>query len=575
MPVIEKDLGAVSAYAIAVENGYTGSEEEFALLQVESANNAQAAETARSGAESAASNAAGSAQTAQNAANSAGAAQTAAESAKTAAETANTGAQNAQTAAQQAARDAQSAQTAAQTSAAEAESAAVRAEDAAVTVESIVAGNEAYTKRESDLRFAVPIVEGASGAVVAVTDSAERPLHGLKVFGKTIQNGTPTPDAPVELVSVGNPTVNVYGKNLLNPANHFSNHTFNGIATVINPDGSITFSGTPTETTNPSFGAFKHLSTVESRKVMGASGYYTLSVPVHPDNANNTHCLINIFYNGKDHVSFFVASASNNFVSTAKITEEMLSYDDYIVKFGFWSNRGAWDNGTYVVQLEANDTATEFEPYKPVQELTVSTPNGLLGIPVTSGGNYTDENGQQWICDEVDFARGKYVRRVRKYTDLVFWTQGSSPNGYEYGASLFEGENRENIEVLSTHFVWQKNTSMVTIPVGRMVTRVGTTLPVVSCISSIATVDDFNAWIKANNVEFYSALATPVETDLPAEELAQYAALHTNYPNTTVFNDGGAGMEVAYAADTKMYIDNKFAALSAALSANQTEEVTT
>ena len=46
------------------------------------------------------------------------------------------------------------------------------------------------------------------------------------------------------------------------------------------------------------------------------------------------------------------------------------------------------------------------------RSMTISTPNGLPGIPVTSGGNYTDANGQQWICDEIDLARGIYIQRV-------------------------------------------------------------------------------------------------------------------------------------------------------------------
>ena len=48
------------------------------------------------------------------------------------------------------------------------------------------------------------------------------------------------------------------------------------------------------------------------------------------------------------------------------------------------------------------------------QTIALQTPNGLPGIPVTSGGNYTDENGQQWVCDEVDLERGVRVQRVDK-----------------------------------------------------------------------------------------------------------------------------------------------------------------
>ncbi len=48
------------------------------------------------------------------------------------------------------------------------------------------------------------------------------------------------------------------------------------------------------------------------------------------------------------------------------------------------------------------------------QTITLQTPNGLPGIPVKSGGNYTDPQGQQWVCDEVDLKRGVKVQRVDK-----------------------------------------------------------------------------------------------------------------------------------------------------------------
>lgn len=56
---------------------------------------------------------------------------------------------------------------------------------------------------------------------------------------------------------------------------------------------------------------------------------------------------------------------------------------------------------------------TTYSPYRE-QLLTLPTPNGLPGIPVSSGGNYTDPQGQQWVCDEVDLERGVKVQRVDK-----------------------------------------------------------------------------------------------------------------------------------------------------------------
>lgn len=45
---------------------------------------------------------------------------------------------------------------------------------------------------------------------------------------------------------------------------------------------------------------------------------------------------------------------------------------------------------------------------------SIPTPNGLPGIPVTSGGNFTDSNGQQWICDTIDKAAGVWTQRIGK-----------------------------------------------------------------------------------------------------------------------------------------------------------------
>ncbi|MFR1062332.1 MAG: hypothetical protein ACLSEY_18635 [Enterocloster sp.] len=63
-------------------------------------------------------------------------------------------------------------------------------------------------------------------------------------------------------------------------------------------------------------------------------------------------------------------------------------------------------------------------------------------------------------------------------------------------------------------------------------------------------------------MHFIVQLDVPVERDLTPEELAGYKALRTYSPTTVVSNDAGAGMEVTYVADTKTYIDNKFAALN-------------
>ena len=68
------------------------------------------------------------------------------------------------------------------------------------------------------------------------------------------------------------------------------------------------------------------------------------------------------------------------------------------------------------VQIERGVTATAYEPYHEPQSLSIQTPTGLPAIPVDTGGNYTDANGQQWIADYVDLKRGKYVQYVWQKT---------------------------------------------------------------------------------------------------------------------------------------------------------------
>ena len=57
----------------------------------------------------------------------------------------------------------------------------------------------------------------------------------------------------------------------------------------------------------------------------------------------------------------------------------------------------------------------------------------------------------------------------------------------------------------------------------------------------------------------------PIVTELSSDEVQKILALHTNKPNTTIWNDQNADMQITYAADTKTYIDNKMAELQALL----------
>ena len=64
------------------------------------------------------------------------------------------------------------------------------------------------------------------------------------------------------------------------------------------------------------------------------------------------------------------------------------------------------------------------------------------------------------------------------------------------------------------------------------------------------TIEDLNAFCVEKNAEGNPLIIyypmDPIETDLPAEEIAAYKALHTYSPTTTVSNDAEAWMKVEY-----------------------------
>lgn len=222
------------------------------------------------------------------------------------------------------------------------------------------------------------------------------------------------------------------------------------------------------------------------------------------------------------------------------------------------------------IQLECGSEATDFVPYQDLRSTQFSTPNGLLGLPVDSGGNYTDSNGQQWVCDEMDFKRGKYVQRVKK---LVL--NGNETWALEVNqgvtAKLFNTRVNDASKVLGIKLLC--NGFLGTAAYQSYLKNMECTVyqdnsgnyPNENWLyfrdDSCNTVSDFKTKISNSNITVLYPLKTPIETDIQEETMTAYRKLYTNYPSTVVQNDSGAGMEVEYVADTKQFILDQIKAL--------------
>lgn len=254
-----------------------------------------------------------------------------------------------------------------------------QAADAKVTGEKIGELKEdtaALKKRQNVL------IGSETGNPASCNDAFAAPLCGLNVYGKSTQDGTPSPDNPVPIVSAGDGgsvAVRVTGKNLLNISD--GSWTTRGI-TVTAKDGLISISGT----------AINSGYVWSNIKPFITSGVVILSSSITSPKSK-------------------LVSEKWGVILSSNAADKM---SDVATRIVFMVTEGQTYNLTGIkVQLELGSTVTSYEPYRE-QLLTLPTPNGLPGIPVTSGGNYTDQNGQQWVSDEVDLERGVKVQRIDK-----------------------------------------------------------------------------------------------------------------------------------------------------------------
>jgi hypothetical protein len=213
-----------------------------------------------------------------------------------------------------------------------------------------------------------------------------------------------------------------------------------------------------------------------------------------------------------------------------------------------------YNNATLKIQIEPGTSNTEYEQCKIVQ--SIPTNRSTNGIPVTSGGNYTDENGQQWICDEIDFKRGVYLQRVGQMTltNDLNWYYNTDTVGKEF---FYTAENNNakawETRLYSSHFPAVSGKVGMESDYWMQFSGSG---GIRFRHKDLTSLDELVVWLSKNAVTICYVLAAPIETPLTAEELEAFKALKTNYRRTTVLNDGGAYMELSYNADTKTYVDN-------------------
>lgn len=211
----------------------------------------------------------------------------------------------------------------------------------------------------------------------------------------------------------------------------------------------------------------------------------------------------------------------------------------------------AGDGGTITVTI--GDGTSE------QQTLTLPTPNGLRGIPVTSGGNYTDQSGQQWVCDEVDLERGVMVQRVR--------IKALSPDIAWSHRKTNSGNNNFQIRIHNADVASIRKPCFCNILryTGNGWDDIPQNLPKIYANdqeitisfppnSEYSSLEAFKQLLTNVKSVIYYALATPIETPLTDAEIAAYKALTAYASDTVVQASDGAGVKLDYQRDVNIAI---------------------
>lgn len=411
-----------------------------------------------------------------------------------------------------------------------------------------IAGKEGHipdpVTRQEYLLYAISqsnndVINTVFGATIIINDAAEgRPFRGLRVFGQTEQMRT----SGAQLLSIKQEDV----------ANK------DGLSAKVNVDGGITVTGTPD----------KQYATIYGKDIILSPGKYYLN----GGNGSAGAVLLKAKITFSDGSSKNCANGSFEVTPDTKSVSILIQYESATIQSV---------NYTIYPMLNKGETALPFEPYtggKPSpspeypqeivsagesgtinvsisdsgsqnQSLTLATPNGLPGVPVSKDGNYTDADGQQWVCDEIDLERGKYVQRVVIENISGGWElkPSSDVSGRFLQNRLTNTfQNKTAVCNIASFTSWG-------VPVND---KYAFTLNIKIIYFSPPkgaeiTAEELNA--KLNSLSFpvvvVGELATPIERDLTPEEIAAYKALRTYGPTTVITNDAGTGMEVAYVVE--------------------------
>lgn len=336
-----------------------------------------------------------------------------------------------------------------------------------------------------------------SGSGRSVTAEHGAMLAELTVYGESVQDGTPTPDAPVEVQVVKS-------INLAQPLATGSNNSY-GVTWTMNADGTFSAVGTSTNSSVGTFGATHHDK---------AFGGITLKPGSYVVRASNPSVKVRI---GKGENASFVASGASTVTFT--VSTANVYYISPYVDSGVTINDGA-----ITVQLERGSTPTPYVPYGSIGLLIGDdvTPIDLQGNVLASLPDGTRDRLLVDSAGHVTLEKRVEIIEGGEAGTSAYYTSTNHAKAIVFSSKPYPG-GINSLQMLSDQFEFDGPKSGDASGAGMDVGKFGYyyvssgATPWYIYIQPAETITsqaEVATWLTTHKPKFYYPLATPETIDL-------------------------------------------------------------